>query len=98
MGPGGTALGHVPSLGEPQGGGEETTGLGLPMPLGGGQGDTRLYNRARPCVSSQDRPDPISSAMAPLRSTYVGTSLMVQCLRLHAPKAGVPGFDPKSGN
>ena len=50
LGPGGTALGHLPSLDGPQCGGEETTGLGLLMPLGGGQGDPRPYNRAGPYV------------------------------------------------
>ena len=29
---------------------------------------------------------------------FPGTSLVVQWLRLHAPDAGGPGFDPWSGN
>ena len=31
------------------------------------------------------------------KNTGVGTSLVVQWLRLHAPNAGGPGFDPWSG-
>ena len=32
------------------------------------------------------------------KETEIGTSLMVQGFRLHAPKAGGPGFDPWSRN
>ena len=33
-----------------------------------------------------------------LHKIETGTSLVVQWLRLHAPNAGGPGFDPWSGN
>ena len=71
LGPEGTALGHLPSLGEPG-----TTGLGLLMPLGGGQGDTWLYNRAGPYVvfPGQTTPHPHTLCCS-VSLRYLGNSI-----------------------